>query len=373
MGVETARTRRRWALVTGAIGGLCALPVVIGAWPVSAQVPDPEALRTAILTADTPYRGYAESTGALGLPDLPETGDVAALLGGRTELRVWWAGPRSSRVDVLTATGERGFYTTPGGSTAWDYERNVSTDLVGEPDLRLPRAADLTPPDLARRLLGGPRGAETVTALPARRIAGATAPGLRLVPRDPDTTIGAVEVWAHPGTGVALEVAVTGRGAGAPGVRTRFLDFVAGPDAVPAATVTPPYPEGADYALAQVPRISAFVDRSVPVELPSRLAGRASSDLLLGGGSAVRAYGEGFSLFTTVAVVPGLGFRAFDAARTAGAEQVDLPGGDAVVLRTELLTLLVALPDFGPAAYLLAGPVQPAVLRAAAAELVEGS
>ena len=64
----------------------------------------------ALASARVPHTGLAESSGSLGLPDVPELETVASQLGGTTRTRVWWAGPATSRVDVLTPTGEQGIY-----------------------------------------------------------------------------------------------------------------------------------------------------------------------------------------------------------------------------------------------------------------------
>ncbi|MBC3762054.1 hypothetical protein ACUN7V_12645 [Quadrisphaera oryzae] len=114
-----------------------------------------EVLARAASSASVSFSGTATSSGALGLPDLPRLGDVAALVGESTRTRTWWAGEQTWRTDVLTATGERGEYATGGQLTGWDYERDALT--VGAPlsGARLPRASDLLPPALARSLLAG--------------------------------------------------------------------------------------------------------------------------------------------------------------------------------------------------------------------------
>lgn len=381
MGVQTGQTRKRWSLVGAGLLVLGSLPALIGAWPVAAPDLDPGVLRDRILaSSEVAYAGYAESDGSLGLPDLPAIDNVGALLGGLTRMRAWESAA-GSRVDVLTPTGERGLYegparrprpVGPAGSgtarlTAWDFEENVTTTLVGEPGLRLPRAADLIPPRLARRLLGGPRGSERLEALPDRRVAGVAAVGLRLVPTDLETTVGHVDVWADPRTGLPVEVRITGRDGGAPGLRSRFLDLEQGPAAVPAAVLDPPYPVGGDRADAVVAAVGRL-DEFAPAVLPERLAGRASSQDVEDG-TALRTYGQGFATFGAIALPAGLGFRVYDTARTAGGLAVELPGGAGVLLRTPLLNLLVATSDSGPG-YVLSGPVGPDLLSQAARELL---
>lgn len=373
MGVDGGRTRRRWLLAAGGIATLSAVPVLIGAWPVTAAAVAPAQLRARILAADAPYSGYAEADGSLGLPDLPDVGDVAGLFGGRTHLRVWRLSAQRSRVDVLTPNGERGFYRIPGGAAAWDFERTTTTVLYGEPDLRLPRAADLAPPDLARRLLGGARGSESVQSIEPRRIAGVSAPGLRLVPTDPDTRIGRVDVWADPATGLPLEVQVSGRDGGPASLTTRFLDLRQGAGAATESDVDVPFPASGEQAATQVERISDVIDRYAPAVLPTSLLGRSGSGLAGGGpngASALRSYGQGFSMFVAAALPRRYGSQAYDAARSAGARAVTLADGEAVLLQTALLSLVITLPTAEAPGFVLAGPVSADLLTKAASELV---
>jgi hypothetical protein len=369
MGAARQAARRRWGAAGGAIAVLCSLPALIGALPVSAPRLEPAALRDRILASGASgYSGFAESHGTLGLPDLPALGAVAALLGERTQLRVWHASPDRWRVDVLTATGERDTYGAGSGTLSWDYERNTLIRLVGEPDLRLPRAADLVPAELGRRVLGGAAAGE-LSALGPRRVAGVEAAGLRLTPADPDTTVAHVDVWADPASGLPVEVRVTGRDSGSPGIVTRFLDLEIGP--VPGSAVTPPDPSGAQRVTASAPEVNDYIDRYAGTSLPSRLAGHARSDLAAAGSRALGTYGAGFASFAVAALPDRLGFRAYDVAQRAEADEIEVGSARAVVLRTPLLTLVVVEPSSGRRdGFLLAGTVRSALLTRAAGELV---
>src|SRR5579885_3409042 len=111
---DVATTRWRWAVVAAVAAALVAAPLVLAALPASARM-DPSALRTRVLaTANLPYQGYAESTGSLGLPDLPNLSEVTSLLGGTTRLRAWYVAPQHWRVDEITGVGERDTYAVPG-------------------------------------------------------------------------------------------------------------------------------------------------------------------------------------------------------------------------------------------------------------------
>jgi len=349
--------------VGGGIAVLCSIPALIGAIPAGGGAVEPAALRGRILAAESPYSGYAESVGSLGLPDLPALGDLGALLGGRTRLRAWHASPTAWRVDVLNDSGERDGYATRVGTATWDYERNLRTDLIGNPALRVPRPADLLPPELARRLLAD-QGAEKVAPLRARRVAGITAVGLRLIPTDPDTTIGHIDVWADRVTALPVYVAVTGRAGGAPSLQSGFLDLDQGP--VPDSVLTAPGPPQATYTSVEAPQVSDAIDRSVRRALPPRLAGRDAADLIDGQPRALRTYGTGFSSFAALALPRQISQQVYDAAKAAGGTRQEFGGGSAVVLRTALLTLLVVGPSLNGVGLLLAGPVDEKVLVQAA-------
>jgi hypothetical protein len=74
-------------------------------------------------------------------------------------------------------------------------------------------------------------------------------------------------------------------------------------------------------------------------------------------------------------VVPlprGVGSQALSTALAAGV-QAEFPDGTAVVIRTPLLTVVLASSAFGGPVFLLAGPVTPAVLDRAATQVLARS
>src|ERR1700710_3202654 len=106
MSVASRATAGRWA---AAVAGLVAVAL---APPVAAHLPGHEAgvgPRTLLVMArhstSVEHQGLVESTGTLGLPDLPRLGDVAALLGGGTPARVWWRSATAWRGDRISTTG----------------------------------------------------------------------------------------------------------------------------------------------------------------------------------------------------------------------------------------------------------------------------
>jgi hypothetical protein len=369
-------TRRRWLLVGTGVLALCLLPAAVGAVAAkrTSDPADPVRLRQQVLASTArPYQGYVDVQARLDLPDLPELGEVAGLFGGTTRLRAWYASADAWRVAVLSPTGERDIYRTLQGTYQWDFERNLVTEVLGDLPVRLPWAADLVPPYLARRLLSMAAD-EPVAAIGSRRVAGVTAYGLRLASADPDTTVGRVDVWADPTTGLPLEVEVAARGSDTPLIRTRFLDVSSSRPS--ARVLAAPRPVSAGFTTTSEPDVLSAINRSVAaVALPVNLAGRARmsppSSLSTLGGAA--AYGTGLSRFFVLALPRPYGQRTLRAAEDHGGVPVELDGGHGFELSAPLLSTLVVHRDGGwpgPRTFLLAGTVSPAVLRQAGGDLL---
>lgn len=331
--------------------------------PAAAQDVDPGALRDRILAAVPPYVGLAVSTGRLGLPEIPRLESVTALLTGTTRIRAFVAAADRWRVDELTTAGERDTYRLGTTSYTWDFGSDQLTRVVGGTALQLPRPADLLPPDLARRLLAlAPR--DPVTALPARRVAGRSAAGLRLRPTDPQTTVGRVDVWADPATALPLRVEVAAR----TGPSLLFTELTDVTDRTPdPADLTPTVPPGAGAVTADADDVSAALRVLDAPPPPAALAGRdrlpASADELPG----VGLYGAGLAGFALIPVSRDIAERAVDAAAAAGGSAVPVLRGRAARVATPLIS--VAVRTRGRGGSLLIGTVAPEVLERALLEL----
>ena len=216
---------RRWAVVVAGVALLCGLPVIASALPVSVPQLTASQLRARILaSADESYAGYAESNATFGLPPVSGLTGLTSLLNGVTKMRVWQATPGRWRVDVLSDAGERDTYQLSGyRSFIWNSGGQLLTEVRGPQVYRLPRAADLVPPALALRLLSeGGRQARFSVIAPVR-VAGRSAAGLRMTPADPASTVGRVDIWADPSSGLPLMVEVFGRGSGRPALQSLFF------------------------------------------------------------------------------------------------------------------------------------------------------
>src|SRR5690348_5049700 len=203
---------RRWAAVVAGVALLCGLPVIASALPVSVPRLTASQLRARILaSAGESYAGYAESNATFGLPPVAGLTGLTSLLNGATKMRVWQAAPDRWRVDVLSDAGERDMYQLcRDRSYIWDSSDQLLTEVRGRQTYRLPRPADLVPPALALRLLSEAGQQARYGVIAPVRVAGQSAAGLRITPADAATTVGPVDRWADPSSGLPLLVEIFG-------------------------------------------------------------------------------------------------------------------------------------------------------------------
>jgi hypothetical protein len=368
--LASRQTWLRWAVVASGAAALCALPAVIAVLSVPDSSIGAAALQARILASvNVPFQGYAESDASLGIPALPDLSGIGSLLDGATDQYVWYRSPGHWRTDIVSATGEKDTYQFGAATYLWDYGHNLLTKIIGSQPARLPRAADLIPPALGRRLLVLASGAGSVSRLPSQRIAGMDAAGLRVRPTGRDTLISAVDIWADPVTGLPAAVEVFARGSGPPVLTSRFLDL--SESRPPLSVVTPHPAPGVDITTADLPDVSGVLDAIGP-PLPQRLAGLPRSQVP-GGIASVGAYGTGFARLAVIPLPGQLGMHALSVALQAGAALIRIRDGTAGLIRTPLLTVVLARSSFGGPVFLLAGPVTPAVLQRAAAGVVAKS
>ena len=356
------RFGRRWLLV----GAGAAALVGVGAVGSGAAAPlsaDPVALRTRIRTTVPPYVGYAESNGRLGLPQIPQLESTVGLLTGTTRIRAYVAAADSWRADELTPTGEHGVYRVGSAEFLWDFEANQLTRVLGIAAARLPRAADLLPPDLARRLLAV-AATDPVGPLPSRRVAGRDAVGLRVTPADPQTTVGRVDIWADPTTALPLRVEVAGR-TGPTLLSTELLEVTDGPP--DPAVLRPLAPPGAGDITAQAVDLAGALKVLNAPPPPPQLAGRRRVTLPGSPLPGVGVYGTGLAAFVLVPTSRDIAERAVESATAAGGVRVTVPSGRAARVSTPLLS--VAVRTRGRGGSLLLGAVDPPVLDTAVAAL----
>jgi len=356
---------RRWAAVTAVVVLLCAIPVLVSALPVSVPKLTADQLRGRILaSAHLSYSGYAESNATFGLPALPGLADVTSLLDGVTKMRVWQASPDRWRVDVLSDTGERDTYQLGGQSYIWDSGQELLTQVVGEPSLRLPRAADLVPPALAIRLLDEAGQHARFSVIAPLRVAGKGAAGLQMTPTDPASTIARIDIWAEPGDGLPLMVEIFGRGSGAPALESQF--FEVGSWRPDATVLTPQRGPGTGFTTTSARSLSGELNNLATAYLPGQLAGRdrvpepAAFD-------QVGVYGGGLSTFAVLGIRGSSNLTG--EALSAGGVALDLPGGTAALIGAPLINAVIVQPTGSNVTYLIAGTISASVLERSAVTL----
>ncbi|MBB6626386.1 transcriptional regulator [Nocardioides sp. KIGAM211] len=309
------------------------------------------------------YSGFVESQGALQLPVTSKFTDVGALVGERTRMRVWWRGERAWRVDKLLVSGETDLVHADALTTQWDYEDATARQSV-DPQIRLPRTADLLPPALGHRLLEDVDAGD-LARLPARRVAGRDALGLRLSPGAPQSSIDHVDLWVDRDTAVPLRVEVyDDAGDRNPVFVSQFRSFdPATPSVEDTSFRAPP---GTDLSFEEVLDIADAANQYAPVIPPATVGGLAKSP---DADRAVGIYGTGVTQLITIP----LRDREADPLReqlgtTIGSHLVE---GGTVVAVGPLGLLLTGAP--GDGGWLIAGTVTEETLVRAAADLASGT
>lgn len=313
-------------------------------------------------SASQPYSGYSEADGGLGLPVSGDFDSVAELLGGHSAERVWRRTATDQRVDTITAFGESDVHTDSLGTWTWNYERSHATRIPSNDSaVRLPRNADVLPPDLGRRLLSQALPSEVVR-LPVVRIAGVDAVGVRLRPAEKISTVTRVDVWADPVSGVPLRVQVYGSDQVAPAMTTSFLDFSRTTPSQSTVSFVPPGRSRVDYSYGF--DLASATNTFQDVTPPSRLAGLVRQPSAQGLGS-IGVYGRGVTQFVAGPMFDGVANQLSNQLHTAGAEQT----GDEQSFTVGPVSALLLNPDSGRS-WLFTGTVTLATLKAAAAQII---
>ena len=352
----------RWLVVLLAAAVLVGTPLAVEARPAPPINIAADDLAGRIeRSAAVPWSGLVETSGTLQVPDSDSFANLAQLLGETNQLRVWWSDPDNWRVDRIRSTGETDLFRHGGASIRWVFESETAT-ITPVSKIRLPDASDLLPPTLGRTLLQGSRSDE-LTSLPARRVAGVDAAGVRLTPRDPATTLDHVDVWAEPTTGLALRVEAYGSESTRPVLTTGMSDVdLAAPDPSttvfsPAQQVTLAYEDSVDVAAA--------ANASAPFDLPPTLGGltsRSGDDP-----GAVGIYGRGPTTMIALPLRRSVAFPLRQRLRESSAARETDTGTLASV---GPVNVLVTRFRGGRSSFLLAGTVTADVLDRAVSELL---
>jgi len=353
----------RWLVVLLTAAAFVAMPLLIKAQPaVPSDISATDLAGQIRQSADVGWSGFVETTGTLQVPDNESFATLALLLGENTQLRVWWRRADDWRVDRLRSSGETDIFRQGRGTVRWVFESETAT-YTPVSRIRLPDAADLLPPTFARSLLHGVRDSE-LSSLPARRIAGIDAPGLRLTPNETATTVGHVDMWADPASGLPLEVELYGVGEQRPVVTTTLRTLKVG--APPASSTHFSLAEGVRVSYEPSVDIAAAANAFAPYDMPASLAGLGSRDGLDPGGVGV--YGRGP---TTLIALPLRGHIARPLRRQLqGRSSAQITSVGTLVPVGPVELLITPFRGHGRT-FLLAGTVTADTLQRAAAELLE--
>lgn len=355
----------RWLVVLAVAVALVAVPQGLRALPVDDTEESAPDLAARVLDADR--LGWSGEVATQGDVEVPLSGDtfggVVHILGESSRLRVWWRGPTQHRVDRVRESGETDVVRTGGMTVRWRYEGN-RVSFTPYSRIRLPDDPDVVPVALAQRLLAGARAAE-LSRLPSERVAGRAAAGLRLVPADPRSTIGRVDLWADQETGLPLRVEVYDGATGSRPVlttETTSVDLTRPSRALTDLDIS----SGVDFSRGVTLDDAAGADAFAPFAPPDTVAGlpRRGQPADFG---AVGVYGRGPTALVAVPLRDVVASGLREQLRKAGTVR---DTGERQAL--EFGPLSVLLDSSGRGNYVLLGTVTPATLEQAADDVRAG-
>lgn len=354
----------RWLAVAVVAIGLVSAPLVARALPAHDSSISAVRLADRIHgTADLGWSGEVRSLGSVQVPLTGSTfGGVSRLLGEQTDLRVWWRDADDWRIDRLRATGESDLVRDGGLTVRWNYEDNRVSFTPYSP-IRLPDDVDVVPGSLAQRLLAGAEPKE-LSRLPAARVAGRSALGLRLVPSDGRSTISRVDVWADRSSGLPLRVKVYGEPVGVPTLSTELTSIDLGQPTK--ADVNFELSHTLDFSRGVALDAAAGANAFAPFIPPEAVAGLPRRGRAADFG-AVGVYGRGPTAVLAVPLRETLARELRKQLRSSSSSRDTGPG-----VALEVGPLSVLLQRTRTANFLLIGTVTPETLETAATDLANG-
>jgi outer membrane lipoprotein-sorting protein len=248
----------RWLAPIGVacVAGLAATGVLSSNASPNESLPPttPTALIAAVQQPNmSGFSGTVVSHLALGLPDLPQVGEVTdgtsftSLLTGSHTLRVWYGGPTRQRIALLGSTDEADLFHD--GPDLWQWnsaDHRAVHAVLPEPSVTahpspVPSAlSTLSPVDLARQLMQAMDETTKVGVEKDHVVADRSAYTLVLTPRTARTKVGSVHIAIDGQTKVPLGVQVFARGANSPAVDVSFSSIDYGRQSDRTFEFTPP-------------------------------------------------------------------------------------------------------------------------------------
>ncbi|MEO3801457.1 DUF2092 domain-containing protein [Nonomuraea sp. B1E8] len=320
-----------------------------------------------------PMSGTVQQTASLGLPALPQAADTSplSLLSGSHEVKVWYGAHDKMRLAIPTQLNETNLILNGKQGWYWDSSTNTATRLTvkegagREHRTPMPQPSDLTPQQVAERLLADAEKYTDIRVINTAEVAGRPAYQLVLAPKAEGSLVQEVRIALDGETYVPLQVQVYAKGSAEPAFQVGFTQV----------TFTPPAPEN----FAFTPPAGAKVEEKTLGEQSGERAEKRAEkaeDVK----DRVKVVGDGWA---SVAVLP---FDQKELAATAertpengerfggdadpgalldsvlkSATPVSGPWGSGKLIKTKLVTAL--LTDDGR---LLVGPVTPEEITKAA-------
>jgi outer membrane lipoprotein-sorting protein len=250
----------RWGVPIAAVAVIGA---AIGAGPVIAAVSGEPVLperSAAQLLADAvaatskdggipPMSGTVQQTASLGLPALPQTGSASplSLLSGSHEVKVWYGAEDKVRVAMPTQLNETNLIINGGQAWYWDSATNTATKLTikqgadeEHKNTPVPTPADLTPQQVAERVLAQADEHTAVRVINTAEVAGRPVYQLVLAPKDESSLVQEIRIAVDGENYVPLQVQVYAKGSAEPAYQVGFTQVTFTPPAAENFTFTPP-------------------------------------------------------------------------------------------------------------------------------------
>ncbi|NJP88195.1 DUF2092 domain-containing protein [Nonomuraea sp. FMUSA5-5] len=197
-----------------------------------------------------PMSGTVQQTASLGLPALPQLGGGTtplSLLSGSHEVKVWYGASDKLRVAMPTQLNETNLIVNGGQAWYWDSATNTATKLTIKEGARgpahatpLPQETELTPQQLAQRLLAGADEHTAVRVINTAEVAGRPVYQLVLAPKEESSLVQEIRIALDGETYVPLQVQVYAKGSAEPAYQVGFTQVTFTPPAAENFTFTPP-------------------------------------------------------------------------------------------------------------------------------------
>lgn len=239
------------AVIAGAIGAGPVIAAVSGD-PVLPERTAQQLLADAAAAtkdkAPPPMSGTVQQTASLGLPALPDMGGASplSLLSGSHEVKVWYGGGDKMRVAMPTQFDESNLIVNGDQAWYWDSGDNTATKIkmAGDAGARhatpTPGPADVTPQQVAEKLLAKAGEHTAIRVTNNAQVAGRSAYQLVLAPKDEGSLVQEVRLALDGETYVPLQVQVYAKGSAEPAFQVGFTQVTFTPPAAENFTFTPP-------------------------------------------------------------------------------------------------------------------------------------